>query len=135
MATLRISMITESQVRIEPVGDLSDSDWDAVIDWWSLGSKSPSSMDYIDVGLPDFSQRKIWLRENWTSLNNSLIIDDEVKVALRGVDSLMTKFLEIADGHEIDIKDVNFDLIRLANPLREFQKKKYCLSFENAKWS
>jgi SNF2 family DNA or RNA helicase len=123
MATLRISMITDSQVRIEPVGDLSDSDWDAVIDWWSLGSKSPSSMGYIDVGLPDFSQRKIWLRENWTSLDNSLIIDDDVKVALRGVDSLMTKFLEIADSHEIDIKDVNFDLIRLANPLREFQKK------------
>jgi hypothetical protein len=123
MATLRISMITESQVRIEPVGDLSDSDWDAVIDWWSLGSKNLSSMNYIDVGLPDFSQRKIWLRENWTSLNNSLIIDDEVKVALRGVDSLITKFLEIADDHEIDIKDVNFDLIRLASPLREFQKK------------
>jgi SNF2 family DNA or RNA helicase len=123
MATLRISMISESQVRIEPVGDLSDSDWDAVVDWWSLGSKNAPSIEHIDVGLPDFSQRKIWLRENWTSLNNSLIIDDKVKVALKGVDSLITKFLEISDGDEIDIKDINFDLIRLTNPLREFQKK------------
>ncbi len=123
MATLRISMISESRVRIEPVGDLSDSVWDSVVDWWSLDSKNASSLEYVDVELPDFSQRKIWLRENWTSLNNSLIIDDEVKVALRGVDDLIARFLEISDGDEIDIKDINFDLISLTNPLTEFQKR------------
>lgn len=123
MATLRISMISESQVRIEPVGDLSSSVWDSVVDWWSLGSKNTTSLEYVDVELPDFSQRKVWLRENWTSLNNSLIIDDKVRVALKGVDSLIARFLEISDSDEIDLKDTNLDLISLTNPLTDFQKR------------
>lgn len=116
-------MISESQVRIEPVGDLSSSVWDSVVDWWSLGSKNTTSLEYVDVELPDFSQRKVWLRENWTSLNNSLIIDDKVRVALKGVDSLIARFLEISDSDEIDLKDTNLDLISLTNPLTDFQKR------------
>jgi SNF2 family DNA or RNA helicase len=123
MPTLKISMILDSQVRIEPVEGLSESDWESVVDWWSLGSKSPKNLEYIDVGLPEFSQRKIWLRENWTSLGNTLIIDENVKSSLKSVDGLIAKFLEISTREEINTEDFNLDSIKLVNPLREFQKK------------
>lgn len=123
MQALKISMSPEAKIRLEPDGDISDDVWESVIDWWSIERKADAKSKFIDVGIPEFSQRKLWLRENWRSLGYGLTIDDEVKVALRNVDGLMTQFAEIASRDESGLEAINLDSIKLTRPLTEFQKK------------
>ena len=122
MNTLKISMSLDSKIIIEPVGVMADEVWDGVVDWWSLGQKLDSNKKFIYVGIPEFSQRKIWLRENWKNLGYELEIDDRVKVALKNVDALISKFEEIAAREEVDVGSINLDAIKLNKPLTEFQK-------------
>ena len=123
MHTLKISLALDSKIRIEPVGVMPDEVWDGVVDWWSLGRKLDSKSKIIFVSIPDFSQRKIWLRENWKSLGYELTIDDEVKVALKSVDGLIAKFEELAVRDDADVASINLDVIKVNRPLTEFQKK------------
>lgn len=123
MPTLKISISAESTIRIEPESDVSDFIWEEVIGWWSLGRRIDGSSKFIDIGITEFAQRKLWLRENWTSLGYSLIIHDTVKVALKRVDGLMGQFIELSDREEVGIDQVNLDLIQLKKPLTDFQKK------------
>ena len=123
MQALKISMSPEAKIRLEPDGDISDDVWESVVDWWSIERKADAKSKFIDVGVPEFSQRKLWLRENWRSLGYELTIDDEVKVALRNVDGLMTQFVEIASRDESGLEAINLDSIKLTRPLTEFQKK------------
>jgi hypothetical protein len=123
MQALKISMSPEAKIRLEPDGDISDDVWESVVDWWSIERKADAKSKFIDVGIPEFSQRKLWLRENWRSLGYGLTIDDEVKVALRNVDGLMTQFAEIASRDESGLEAINLDSIKLTRPLTEFQKK------------
>jgi SNF2 family DNA or RNA helicase len=123
MQALKISMSPDSKIRLEPDGDISDDVWESVVDWWSIERKADAKSKFIDVGIPEFSQRKLWLRENWRSLGYGLTIDDQVKVALRNVDELMTQFVEIASRDESDVEAINFESIKLTRPLTEFQKK------------
>ena len=117
-----ISMKSENQVRIEPYGDISESDWMEVMDWWSLGSISDIRAKYIDVELTEFSQNKQWLRENWTRLGHQLILQEDVKKSLKNVSELMSKFLDIAERNQIDIRSFNFDEIKLKKHLHHFKK-------------
>ena len=123
MPTLKISISADSTIRIEPESDVSDFIWEEVIGWWSLGRRIDGSSKFIDIGITEFAQRKLWLRENWTSLGYSLIIHDTVKVALKRVDGLMGQFIELSDREEVGIDQVNLDLIQLKKPLTDFQKK------------
>ena len=123
MHTLKISLALDSKIRIEPAGVMPDEVWDGVVAWWSLGRKLDSKSKIIFVSIPDFSQRKIWLRENWKSLGYELTIDDEVKVALKSVDGLIAKFEELAVRNDADVESINLDVIKVNRPLTEFQKK------------
>jgi superfamily II DNA or RNA helicase len=122
MASLMISMESENQVRIEPYGDISENDWLEVLDWWSLGSNSDIRAKYIDVELTEFSQNKQWLRENWTRLGHQLILEEDVKKSLKNVSELMSKFLDIAERSQSDLRSFNFDEIKLNKTLTSFQK-------------
>jgi SNF2 family DNA or RNA helicase len=122
MHSLKISMSPEAKIRLEPDGVISDDVWDEVVDWWSLGQRTNTKSKFIDVAVPEFSQRKIWLRENWKSLGYGLTIDDKVKDALRYVDGLMSKFVEVASREEPVSVSINLDVIKLTRPLTEFQK-------------
>ena len=77
MATLRISMSTKSQVRIEPVDEISESVWEAVVDWWSYGVRFEVQPRHLEIDLSEFFQRKIWLRENWINAGNNLNIEED----------------------------------------------------------
>jgi len=123
MLTLKISLASDSKIRIEPVGDIPDDIWEEVVDWWSIGRKLDPKLKNVHVDIPEFSQRKIWLRENWKSLGYELTIDEEVKFALKNVDSLMVTFDEIANRKESDLDIINLEVIELTRPLTEFQKK------------
>lgn len=123
MPTLKISISADSKIRIEPENDISEFIWEDVIAWWSSGRQIDSTSKFINIGITEFAQRKLWLRENWTSLGYSLIISDNVKVALKQVDGLMNQFIELADREEVGIDQVNLDLIQLKKPLTDFQKK------------
>lgn len=123
MHTLRISLASDSRITIEPVGDMPDDIWESVVDWWSIGRKLDPNIKKIHVDTPDFSQRKIWLRENWKSLGYGLTIEDNVKVAIKSVDNLMMMFEEIATREECELNQINLDSIELTRPLTEFQKK------------
>lgn len=123
MATLSVAMHSDSEVRIKPIGEISENDWQAVIRWWSIGSPRNSNSTYIDVSLSDFNQRKLWLRENWKNLGNDLVIDENVKQALRNVEGLMAKFSELAQREEVNVNGFDFGLISLTNPLTDFQKR------------
>ena len=123
MPALKISLTPDSKIRIEPVGDIPDDIWDDVVNWWSIGRKLDPKLKNVLVGIPEFSQRKIWLRENWKSLGYELTIEEDVKFALKNVDSLMAAFEEIAHRKESDLATINLDVIELIRPLTEFQKK------------
>lgn len=123
MHTLKISMASDSVVRIEAIGEISENVWDSVLDWWSIGQKLGVNSRCFDVALPDFSQRKLWLRENWKSLGHELLIDDQVKIALRRVDALITEFIKISDRDFDGVDEINLDSIRLNVALTDFQKK------------
>ena len=123
MSALKISMSIDSKVRIEPDGLISDGIWEGVIDWWALDGKGDAKSKFVDIGIPEFAQRKLWLRENWTSLGYRVNISDDVKTALKTVDGLMAKFIEIAGRNDANVESVNLDLIPLIKPLTEFQKK------------
>jgi len=126
MATLRVFMSSDNNIRIEPVGDISNADWESVTNWWSLGVNQNIQTVYIDVPVPEFSQRKLWLRENWKNLGNELIIDEKVIVALKSVEGLMGKFIELSNRSEAQANKFNFDWVKFSNPLfelTEFQKR------------
>ncbi len=120
---LRISMSSHDTVKIEPEGVITDDIWESVVDWWSLGRKLDSKLKVLEVGITDFSQHKLWLRENWTKLNYKLSISTEVKEALKSVENLMLVFNQIAEREETDIEEINLDLIKLNRPLTDFQRK------------
>ena len=115
-------MGSDNSIRIEPVGEISDAEWDSVIDWWSLGVKQTTQVAYIEVPVPEFSQRKLWLRENWKSLGNELVIDEKVIGALRAVEDLKGKFIELSKRDETRVDEFNFDWIKFSNPLIELTK-------------
>jgi SNF2 family DNA or RNA helicase len=123
MATLSISMNSDNSVRIEPVGEISNADWENVIDWWSYGVNKKYHLTHVDVSISDFSQRKLWLRENWKSLGNELDIDAGVVKALKSVDGLMERFIDLSERREIDTDKFDFNAIKLTNPLTKFQER------------
>ncbi len=123
MFALKISMSTDSKVRIESEGFISDGIWEGVFEWWDLEGKGDAKSKFIDIDITEFAQRKLWLRENWTSLGYEVNISDKVKSALKTVDGLMAKFVEIAGRNDDDAESVNLNLIQLSKPLTEFQKK------------
>lgn len=116
-------MSTDSNVRIEPEGLMPDGIWEDIFSWWDIEGKADVKSKFIDISIPEFAQRKLWLRENWTSLGYSLNIDDKVKKVLKTVNGLMEKFVEIANRNNDGVEHINLDLIQLTRPLTEFQKK------------
>jgi len=122
MANLSISMYSEDVVRIQPIGDISTSEWGGVLDWWSMGEHYDLQAGHIDVSITAFTQRKIWLRENWKNLGNDLFIDDQVKTALKTVEGCIADFIALVDKVGLDSDDLNFDLIKIKGKLTPFQK-------------
>ena len=111
MATLSVAMHSDSVVRIKPIGEITESDWEAVVRWWSIGSTSNGNSTYVDVSLSDFNQRKLWLRENWKSLGNDLVFDEGIKHALKNIEGLMVKFSELSQRDQINIDQFDFDML------------------------
>ncbi len=122
MANLSISMYSEDVVRIQPIGDISTSEWGGVLDWWSMGEHYDLQAGHIDVSITAFTQRKIWLRENWKNLGNDLFIDDQVKAALKTVEGCIADFIALVEKVGLDSDDLNFDLIKIKGKLTPFQK-------------
>jgi SNF2 family DNA or RNA helicase len=123
MATLRFSISNSSKVRIEPVGEIHTSEWESVVEWWSLGRRFDAIPTFIDVNISDLSQRKIWLRENWKNLGNELIIEDDVKEALKSSNNLKDDFIRLSERNKIDVSNTSLNEIKLNISLTEFQKK------------
>lgn len=122
MANLSISMHLDDLVRIQPIGEISNSEWESVLDWWAIGGRYDLQATYIDVPITAFTQRKLWLRENWKNLGNDLFIDDKVKKALKNVESSIAEFIALAEKTSLDSDALNFDLIKLNGALTPFQK-------------
>jgi len=123
MATLSVAMHSDSVVRIKPVGEMSENDWQAVVRWWSISGSNNGNPTYVDVSLSDFNQRKLWLRENWRSLGNDLVFDEGIKHALKSIEGLMVKFTELSQREQINVDQFDFDMIRLTTSLTDFQKR------------
>ena len=123
MYRLKVSLPSDANIRLEPIGPIEDEIWDGVVDWWSSETKGGARSKFIEVGIAEFSHRKLWLRENWTSLGYDLTIDDEVRVALRNVDSLISEFLAIASRDESTVEHINLDSINLNRSLTDFQER------------
>lgn len=115
-------MHQDDMVRIQPIGDISNSEWESVLDWWSMGERFDPQATYIDVPITAFTQRKVWLRENWKSLGNELFIDDSVKSSLKSVEGRISQFISLAEKSSLDFDLLNFDLIKLKTELTPFQK-------------
>jgi len=96
--------------------------WSSVVDWWSSSPRDSLGLNFIEVSIPDFAQRRAWLRENWTRLGYSVEIEDGVRDALRKVDCLMAQFDSIAAGEDTSDVAIDFSLIELERPLTDFQK-------------
>lgn len=122
MATLSVYMSSDNNIRIEPVGEISNKEWEDVVNWWSLGSNENTKASYVDVPIPEFSQRKLWLRENWKSLGNELIIENKVIDVLKCVESLVDQFVELSKNSNVQADKFNFDTIKLTHSLTKFQK-------------
>lgn len=122
MANLSISMHLDGVVRIQPIGDISDWEWESVLDWWSMGEAYDLRASHIDVPITAFTQRKVWLRENWKNLGNDLIIDDKVKTGLKIVESSISDFIALAERGDSNAEDIDFNLIKLTVDLTSFQK-------------
>ena len=121
MQSLKISKSSEFIIRIEPVGIMLEEVWESVVDWWSVGKKTDTGAKFVEVSIPDFSQKKLWLRENWTSLGYNVTIEDEVRLALRVVDGVMEKFVELASSDGANVAPTGLDRIQTIRPLTEFQ--------------
>lgn len=122
MANLSISMQSDDVVRIQPIGEISATAWDSVLDWWSMGLAYSTQDTFIDVPITAFTQRKIWLRENWKALGNDLVIEEEVKTALKTVEYCISEFISLADGNKSNVNAIDFNLIKLNGALTAFQK-------------
>jgi SNF2 family DNA or RNA helicase len=122
MANLSISMHLDDVVRIQPIGQISSSEWESVLDWWAIGERYDIHAAYIDVPITAFTQRKLWLRENWKNLGNDLFIDDKVKKALKNVEGSIADFIALAEKTPSNTDVLNFDHIKLNGTLTPFQK-------------
>ena len=122
MANLSISMYSEDVVRIQPIGSISSSEWGGVLDWWSIGERYDLQASHIDVSITAFTQRKVWLRENWKNLGNDLFIDDKVRAALKTVEGCIADFIALVEKGGLDSGDLDFDLIKIKGKLTPFQK-------------
>jgi SNF2 family DNA or RNA helicase len=122
MANLSISMHLDDVVRIQPIGEISSSEWENVLDWWAIGDHYDIKATFIDVPITAFTQRKLWLRENWKNLGNDLFIDEKVKMALKNVECSIADFIALAEKTTLESNFLNFDLIKLNVSLTPFQK-------------
>jgi superfamily II DNA or RNA helicase len=122
MANLSISMHMDDVVRIQPIGNISDSEWENVLDWWSMGERYDPQATFIDVPITAFTQHKFWLRENWKSLGNDLVIDNNVKISLKSVEERISQFISLSENSSIDFVSLDFDLIKINVVLTPFQK-------------
>jgi SNF2 family DNA or RNA helicase len=122
MANLRFSMYLDDMVRIQPIGDISTSQWESVLDWWSMGQRYDPQAKFIDVPITAFTQRKIWLRENWKNLGNDLVIDESVKLSLKSVEEFISQFVNLAEKNYVDVDSIDFELIKLTVKLTPFQR-------------
>jgi SNF2 family DNA or RNA helicase len=123
MAKLRFSMCRDDVVRIQPVGLISSSQWESVLDWWAMGERYNLNTTFIDVSIEAFTQRKVWLREGWKSLGNDLDIEDDVKLALKVVEGSIKEFLTLSATDNSNVKLFDLSTIKLQCELTSFQKK------------
>jgi SNF2 family DNA or RNA helicase len=123
MAKLRFSMCRDDVVRIQPVGLISSSQWESVLDWWAMGERYNLNTTFIDVSIEAFTQRKVWLREGWKSLGNDLDIEDDVKLALKVVEGSIKEFLTLSATDNSNVRLFDLSTIKLQCELTSFQKK------------
>lgn len=121
MATIRIDIDKDEKILIEPIGEIAPEDWASVVSWWTLSS-NPSTTKIIQIPPADFSQRKHWLRENWTRLGHEVVVEDGVVKAVKHTENLTSEFMRLAGqndrGLELDLTHLN-----LKRSLTEFQSK------------
>jgi len=116
-------MCRDDVVRIQPVGLISSSQWESVLDWWAMGERYNLNITFIDVSIEAFTQRKVWLREGWKSLGNDLVIEDDVKLALKVVEGSIKEFLTLSATDNSNVRLFDLSTIKLQCELTSFQKK------------
>jgi SNF2 family DNA or RNA helicase len=122
MATLKLFINANQKVQIEPSDEVRNDLWLSVIDWWIVGPRLQTKASFIEIDPAEFALRKHWLRENWTSIGNQLIIDDSVKDYIRRVDNLAKDFIRLASDIN-RIKNVDLSQLKLTINLTKFQKQ------------
>lgn len=122
MATIKVFINDKQQVQIEQASEISEDLWSSVTDWWLLGPRLKSNINFIEIDPAEFVLRKHWLRENWTSLGHSVIIDDSVKQHITNIDILTKTFSDLASNVN-RAEEIDFSIIKLSKELTKFQKQ------------
>ncbi len=121
MTSIKLSINGNNKVQIDPSDNMPHELWRNVVDWWLLDARFFVHSKYIEIDPAEFSLRRHWLRENWTSLGYKAILDDTVKNYLKASDKLTEKFVSLAG--DIDrVKGVDLSQIKLSIDLTKFQK-------------
>ena len=100
MATLSIKINTEGKILIAPQGDISPQDWNTVVSWWDREFSFSTSKKIVEVSAADFSQRKYWLRENWTSLGHKVELENGVVDSVKNSEKLATDFTTLSQQED-----------------------------------
>lgn len=122
MASIKLSINNKNMVQIEPLESMRDELWQNIVDWWSLDSRLQAHSKFIEIDSAEFSLRRHWLRENWTSLGHKVDIDDSVRDYLKVSDKLTEEFIRLGDNIGRD-KSINLSQIQLrGRDLTKFQQ-------------
>jgi SNF2 family DNA or RNA helicase len=123
MYALSVTLSPNDKVRLQLASPAPEALWESIVDWWSEDRTRDIKAGFIDIDVTFFSQRRIWLRENWTNLGYAVNLDDGVRDALNGVDSLISKFNEIASRGHAATPTPAIDAIDVLRPLTDFQMR------------
>ena len=122
MATISIKINSDGKILIEPKGDISPQDWSTVVSWWDREFSFSTSKKIVEVSAADFSQRKYWLRENWTSLGHKVLLETGVVDSVKNSEKLATDFTNLSQ-QENRGSEINLDNLELKRSLTSFQSK------------
>jgi SNF2 family DNA or RNA helicase len=121
MSSIKISVTSDNQIRIDPVGDIDQDDWSSVVNWWTNSAPYPLPSTII-ISPANFAYRKQWLRENWTNLDHSVEVGKGVLELVKSADNLVKDF-DTLSVQENRGSDISIDHLNLRRPLTPFQIK------------
>jgi len=132
MATLHVSLDNDGNIMLAPYGDVTAEDWLLISNWWKPGIYQTGEPVPIVVSAPEFTAKKRWLRENWTRLGHSILVNQDVVEVSRSTERLIFEFERLAENPEHG-SSVSIDAPGLKRVLTAFQERnvKTLLSMPN----